>query len=47
MTAKPMITAIPEVNTDSPAHLTASDSESSLDRPDLRSSRYLEMMKME
>ena len=47
ITPKPMITASPEVATDSPAHLTASLRAASLSLPDLRSSLYLEIMKME
>ena len=47
MTANPMMTARPEVRTDSPAQTMASERASSLDFPLLRSSLYLEMMKTE
>ena len=47
MTANPMMTARPEVNTDSPAHLMASVSASSFSFPDLRSSLYLDIMNTE
>ena len=47
ITANPMITARPDVNTDSPAHLTASVRASSLSLPLLRSSLYLAMMNTE
>ena len=47
ITANPMITAIPDVKTDSPAHFTASVMAASFSRPFLRSSLYLDIMKME
>ena len=47
MTANPMMTARPDVMTDSPAHFMASVTASDLSFPALRSSLYLEIMKME
>ncbi len=45
--AKPIMTEIPDVATDSPPHMIASLSATSWETPDLRSFLYLVMMKIE